>query len=60
MTLDEIKQLRADLDKAYHEYLESEPKVVGEAHHEYKKKRIEYMSKCSEYVEDQIALNKVL
>lgn len=60
MDLEELKLKKADLDKAYAHYLHSEPGAVGEAHHAYKRLRIEYMALCAEYVENQVALNKVM
>jgi hypothetical protein len=60
MGLEELKRKKAELDRAYAGYLKSEPGAVGEAHHSYKRLRIEYMTACAEYVENQVALSKVM
>lgn len=60
MTLEELKLKKTELDKAYSDYLHSEPGAVGEHHHAYKHSRIEYMAACAEYVEEQVALGKVM
>lgn len=60
MTLEDLKEAKSELDTAYSTYLKSDNKTVGEAHFLYKQKRLAYMSMCAEYVEQQVALAKVM